>query len=289
MKTVFIFISFILFCCSCEAQTTSDRVNPDAEYKKIDKELNTVYQTILFQYQNDTTFLKNLKKSQRIWIQFRDAELAMKYPKGEKNQHKNLSPFCRALYLTDLTNERISTLRLWLQGVKDTNECTGSIQKLNDSSMNLPHIIYVFEQTNVDTIEIPKGLEFNSENVSADDFVEDGNIAVVQYDLNGDGSPEYFVKSTQTLCGNGGCSYLIYNGKTLRLLGQIFGEPIYISEGKHYGFFSIMSYSHQSAGSGNWTVYEYNGREYKVTESKYLEGDDVESLFEIINRNSKTQ
>jgi hypothetical protein len=68
-------------------------------------------------------FIGNLKKAQRIWIQFRDAQVAMRYP-----QYTNSSSFaCSAKYLAKLTDERTATLQLWLDGVEDTNACPGSV------------------------------------------------------------------------------------------------------------------------------------------------------------------
>ena len=46
-------------------------------YLKADRELNRVYKQILTDYKNDSTFIKKLKVSQRLWIRFRDAELEM--------------------------------------------------------------------------------------------------------------------------------------------------------------------------------------------------------------------
>lgn len=47
----------------------------EAEHKKIikaDEELNQVYQAVLNEYESDTAFIKSLKASQRVWVQFRE-------------------------------------------------------------------------------------------------------------------------------------------------------------------------------------------------------------------------
>ena len=51
--------------------------NASNNYLKADRELNRVYKQILTDYKNDSTFIKKLKVSQRLWIRFRDAELEM--------------------------------------------------------------------------------------------------------------------------------------------------------------------------------------------------------------------
>jgi uncharacterized protein YecT (DUF1311 family) len=69
----------------CFAQTTQTEMNEQAyaNYQKADKELNATYQKILKEYKTDTAFIKNLKAAQRIWVQFRDAEVKALYPDRE--------------------------------------------------------------------------------------------------------------------------------------------------------------------------------------------------------------
>jgi hypothetical protein len=97
-------------------------------YKKTDKKLNEVYQAILKAYKSDTEFIKNLRASQRIWITFRDAEVKVKYPDREDGYYGSIHPLCVSLYLEDLTQDRISTLNLWLKGSEEGDGCSGSIK-----------------------------------------------------------------------------------------------------------------------------------------------------------------
>jgi uncharacterized protein YecT (DUF1311 family) len=97
-------------------------------FRKADKELNEIYQKILVEYKTDTVFVKNLKQSQRFWIQFRDAELAMKYPEREEGYYGSVHPMCVAMYLTQLTEERIKILRIWLDGIEEGDVCCGSVK-----------------------------------------------------------------------------------------------------------------------------------------------------------------
>ena len=119
MKNILILV--LCSFCLCVAQTQKEISDAQGEYKKLDKELNDAYQSILFGYQSDTLFINNLKKSQRIWIQLRDAELAMRYPEINKD-YSGVNPVCVASYLAGLTFDRIQTLRVWLDGIDDSSE-----------------------------------------------------------------------------------------------------------------------------------------------------------------------
>lgn len=98
-------------------------------YKKADKELNEVYKTILTNYKYDTLFIENLKKSQRIWITFRDAELKVKYPETEPGYYGSVYPMCVSTYLEQLTRERIKTLNQWIEGIEEGDVCAGSVKR----------------------------------------------------------------------------------------------------------------------------------------------------------------
>lgn len=131
MKRIFL----LLFWClansysSCFAQTQLEMNEAEYnKYLKADKELNKVYKEILSEYKEDTVFIASLKKSQRIWIQFRDAEMEMMYPEREPGYYGSIHPMCWSIYLTQLTNERIQKLKLWLLGEEPGNSCSPSIK-----------------------------------------------------------------------------------------------------------------------------------------------------------------
>jgi len=103
----------------------------EAEHKKYlqaDKELNHVYQSILKAYKQDAAFIKALKASQRLWIEFRDAEMKMMYPDREPYYYGSMHPMCWSIYKTELTNERIKKLKMWLTQQEDVSSCTSSIK-----------------------------------------------------------------------------------------------------------------------------------------------------------------
>jgi len=99
-----------------------------SEYNKAENEMNRIYQQILTEYKMDDVFVENLKKSQRIWIEFRDAELEMKYPKRERSYYGNTLPLCNAIYLKKLTDKRTKTLKIWLIGIEEGDNCNGSVK-----------------------------------------------------------------------------------------------------------------------------------------------------------------
>lgn len=97
-------------------------------YLKADRELNRVYKQILTDYKNDSTFIKKLKVSQRLWIRFRDAELEMKYPEEDKRLHYgSVITMCELGELTELTTQRTIKLKNWLEWNLEGDVCSGSI------------------------------------------------------------------------------------------------------------------------------------------------------------------
>ena len=114
-----------------------------AEFNESDKLLNEIYKTILSEYKTDTIFVENLKKSQRIWIEFRDAEMEMKYPNYTEKIYGSIHPTCRAFYLKELTDKRIETLKIWVGGTEEGDACCGSvkiIEEIDSEYMNKAYI-----------------------------------------------------------------------------------------------------------------------------------------------------
>lgn len=118
---------FILFFCQTSFAQTQGEMNADASaaYQESDEVLNEIYQAILSKYETDLVFLDKLKASQRLWIQFRDAELNMKYP---EETYGSVQATCTAMYLKQLTDQRIETLKAWLRGTEEGEVCSGSVQ-----------------------------------------------------------------------------------------------------------------------------------------------------------------
>lgn len=134
-----LFILFLTFNLSCFSQTQAE-MNKEAYaiFNKSDKQLNKVYKTVLSEYKTDTLFVENLKKSQRIWIQFRDAEMEMKYPNYPEKIYGSIHPTCRAFYLKELTDKRIETLKNWISGTEENDVCNGSVKII--AKIDIPNI-----------------------------------------------------------------------------------------------------------------------------------------------------
>ena len=97
-------------------------------YVKAEKEINSVYQKILREYGSDKEFIKNLRASQRLWIQFRDAEIKARYPNQTPGYYGSIYPSCLASLKAQLTNDRIKTLSVWLEGIEEGDVCAGSVK-----------------------------------------------------------------------------------------------------------------------------------------------------------------
>lgn len=129
-RTVIIFAIFALSAAPLtQAQTQGEmNVQTAGEFEAADRQLNSIYQKILAEYADDEPFLASLKEAQRCWIAFRDAQLKMKYPDREPGYYGNILPSCEAMYLTELTNDRIKALQVWIDGVEEGNVCAGTVR-----------------------------------------------------------------------------------------------------------------------------------------------------------------
>jgi uncharacterized protein YecT (DUF1311 family) len=127
-KITLFFLAVIFYSSFCLAQTQTE-MNQDAgkSYKQVDKKLNDVYQKIFKLYSKNTLFLKNLRTSQKIWIQFRDAQLAMKYPERSPGYYGSILPICKESYLSELTSKRVKELEVWLGKPIEGDDCTGTV------------------------------------------------------------------------------------------------------------------------------------------------------------------
>ena len=128
MKTILLATILCFSTILCLGQTQRDMDDSAfANYNTVDKELNSVYQHILKEYHDDTAFIRNFKIAQRLWIQFRDAEVKAKYP-DRPDGYGSVQPMCWAIYITGLTQERINELKEWTDGIEEGDVCIGSVK-----------------------------------------------------------------------------------------------------------------------------------------------------------------
>ena len=126
IRSIAFFVGALL-CAVANAQTQAD-LNDDAcaTYQKADKKLNAVYQQVLKQHQDDANFTTRLRKAQRAWLAFRDAEMEAIYPAANKQaEYGSIYPMCNCLEQTALINQRIEQLSDWLDA-EEGDVCRGS-------------------------------------------------------------------------------------------------------------------------------------------------------------------
>jgi uncharacterized protein YecT (DUF1311 family) len=113
MRRVLFIVLIVLIYSSATFSQKQPEMNQDVykTYKVADKKLNEVYQKILKKYKAKGTYIKNIRKAQRLWIKFRDAQFEMNFPESNGQYNKNTLTDSQAAYLTQLTEERTKTLK----------------------------------------------------------------------------------------------------------------------------------------------------------------------------------
>lgn len=127
MKKVLIILLLSLVSTYSSAQSQWDMtMESDKAYKKADKELGIVYKKILTKYAKNTSFIKALRESERLWIKFRLAEINMRFP-GDTGNYGSVYPMCVNLVAEEITKNRTKQLKRWLNPVNDGDVCNGSL------------------------------------------------------------------------------------------------------------------------------------------------------------------
>jgi hypothetical protein len=125
---IIISLLFILFSITSLSAQSQSEMNIEASnsYTKVDNELGNVYQQILKKYSKNTKFINALRASERLWIQFRDAEVKMMYPADDQRMaYGSMFPMLRFGLLEELTKTRLKTLKLWVN--PSSQDMQGSI------------------------------------------------------------------------------------------------------------------------------------------------------------------
>ncbi len=128
MKSTLLVILSVFYIGMVQAQTQYE-MNEQAkrEYDRADDELNKVYQKVLKKYSQNYKFIKNLRTAQRLWVEFKIAEVAVKFPETEDPyfSYGSVFPLCYYNFMRDITLERTQTLKEWLD--EDIDICSGSV------------------------------------------------------------------------------------------------------------------------------------------------------------------
>jgi hypothetical protein len=109
----------------------------------------------------------------------------------------------------------------------------------------------------------------------------------VRVDLNDDTTDDYILIDSGEYCGTGGCPYKLFDGRTYRLVGSLFGDPLILSETRINGFPVLHAYAHVHAGGGSYTTYVFDGSEYRAVSSIFLTADSLDRLFEDLRSSPK--
>lgn len=97
-----------------------------AQLKDAKTEMEDTLLQIKQRKQNDSAFLKALNNSQKQWMQYVDAELLMQFPSQQFIDYGSVLPMCQCVTRLGLVQERIVTLKQWLEPVVEGDVCTGS-------------------------------------------------------------------------------------------------------------------------------------------------------------------
>jgi hypothetical protein len=98
-------------------------------------------------------------------------------------------------------------------------------------------------------------------------------------DLNNDGTPDLILRGSLTYCGTGGCALHVFDGKSGRKIGNLFGNPLLVHATVINGWPVLSIYSHGSATSGSYRTFVFDGRQYVQASSVMLYEESVIELF----------
>ena len=97
-----------------------------AQLKSANAELEDTLLQIKQKKNDDSVFLMALTNSQEQWMQYVDAEVLMQFPSQRVIDYGSVLPMCQCITRLGLTQERITTLKQWLEPVVEGDVCTGS-------------------------------------------------------------------------------------------------------------------------------------------------------------------
>ena len=115
-----------LFCANFCFQVYASPQSQDCEsYKALDSQLNRIYKTVSDKYKSDAAFLKKLKAAQKAWLVFRDAHNDAVFPVSDKaSEYGSAYLGCSCKELAELTEQRISQLNRWVDGIPEGDICS---------------------------------------------------------------------------------------------------------------------------------------------------------------------
>jgi len=91
-----------------------------SDYAKADGEMNRAYKAVLTEYRRNAKAVLAIRKAQRTWVAFRDAQVKSIYPDDDPRkiqfEYGTMFSMCEAMQFTKLTLQRTRQLRELLDG-----------------------------------------------------------------------------------------------------------------------------------------------------------------------------
>ena len=87
-------------------------------------------------------------------------------------------------------------------------------------------------------------------------------VSIYRRDLDDDGQTDDLIRAAPGLCGNGGCPYVLVDGRTQQVIGRFFAGTLIISHTPVGGFPVVYGISHVSADTSEWSCSVFDGRAY---------------------------
>lgn len=118
MKHILLVVSICFFSLTYSQNQAELEKVAYSEYLQSDKELKSLFNSILKGHNENPEFSKRLKQSQELWLGFRNFELESRFPNSEVNRSSNSNyGICESMFLTEFTLDRIKYFNTWF---KDT-------------------------------------------------------------------------------------------------------------------------------------------------------------------------
>ncbi len=110
----------LAMAAQCNPSGSQPEMNQCAleDFEKADKALNQVWQQLLTKEKANPAYIKKLRAAQRVWISFRDAEVAAMFACEDSNPRwcwGSMYPLLYHIALSELTEARTQRLKLYLQ------------------------------------------------------------------------------------------------------------------------------------------------------------------------------
>jgi len=102
--------------CLKKAQTQQElNVCAAQRLATADTELNKVYRALLARVDKDVAKVGRIKRAQRAWLAYRDAEIEASFPESKRETRGSAAPMCKSMRLAELTTRRTQELQKLLE------------------------------------------------------------------------------------------------------------------------------------------------------------------------------